>query len=67
MLNSDDEVLITGQDNLLDAAFHHFKSAYKDIRLTNFTDQASIIGLYPRIITDCEAELRYSPCSKEEI
>jgi hypothetical protein len=41
-LNSYVEDPITGQDNLLEMDFLHFKLAYKDLGLTNFTDQATI-------------------------
>jgi hypothetical protein len=48
-------VSITGQEKLLDAAHYHFKIAYREKGLTNIIDQASITGLYPRIISDSES------------
>jgi hypothetical protein len=46
---------------------NHFKNAYRDKGLTNIIDQASITGLFPKIISDREAELLFAPCTKEEI
>jgi hypothetical protein len=66
-LQSDMTDTITGQDKLLDAAFNYFKNAYRDQGLTNYMDQASITGLFPKIICDREAEQLYAACTKEEI
>jgi hypothetical protein len=58
---------ITGQDKLIPTAFKYFKNSYSDQGLTNFMDQASIVGLFPKIICDREADLLYVACTKEEI
>jgi hypothetical protein len=66
-LKTDTTNIITGQDKLIPTAFHFFKNSYSDQGLTNITDQASITGLFPRLISEREADLLNVACTKEEI
>jgi len=51
----DGVVPLIRQDNIVDVAFKHFKNAYRYKGLTNIVDQANIMGLFPKIISDREA------------
>jgi hypothetical protein len=63
----DTEYVITGQDKIIPMAYHFFKNSYSDQGTTNFTNQASITGFFPRLISEREAALPNVSGTKEEI
>jgi hypothetical protein len=66
-LKMDTDDIITGQDKLIPEAYHYFKNSYSDPGLTNFHDQATIIGIFPRLVSEVEAKQLNGACTKEEI
>jgi hypothetical protein len=66
-LNIDADVIISGQYNLIYEAHSYFKNSYSDMGLKKYFDQEAIIGNFPRLVSDVEAEQLSRACTKEEI
>jgi hypothetical protein len=66
-LKSEDDVIISGQENLITEAHRFFKSSYSDSGLTNYIDQAAITGHFPRLVSEEEVAQLSRACTKDEI
>jgi hypothetical protein len=66
-LKTEDDVVISGQENLITEAHSFYKISYQDSGHTNYIDQAAITSHFPRLVSEEEVAQLFRACTKDEI